>query len=132
MPPRRILSIWFPRLGAERLIRQNPAWGEQPFAVLHDTGQMQVIASLNFAASAAGLTVGQPLRDAQAMYPELLTKLQDPRAEASFLTALRRWAGQFSPWVAEETPNALVIDITGCAHLFGGEEPLLKRIYQEC
>lgn len=132
MPPRRILSIWFPRLGAERLIRQNPALAEQPFAVLRDTGQMQVISSLNYAASVAGLTVGQPLRDAQAMYPELLSKLQDPRAEAGFLTALRRWAGQFSPWVAEEKPNALVIDITGCAHLFGGEEPLLKRIYQEC
>jgi protein ImuB len=60
---------------------------EQPFVVLRDTGQMQVIASMNAAAQAAGLVHDQPLRDAQAMCPEVLTRLQNPRAEALFLTS---------------------------------------------
>ena len=30
MSDRRILSLWFPRLGAERLIRRQPVLGDQP------------------------------------------------------------------------------------------------------
>ncbi len=128
MPQTRILCLWFPRLGAERLLRQTPHLAAQPFAVVRDTRQMQVISSLSARASAEGLTLGQPLRDAQAMCPELLTKLQNPKAEAAFLTTLRRWAGKYSPWVAEEAPDALNIDLTGCAHLFGGEAGLLGQL----
>lgn len=132
MPHRRILSLWFPRLGAERLIRRDPALGETPFAVAWDKGNMQVLSSLSCAAAQAGLTEGQPLRDAQAMCPSLVTRLRNTQAEAIFLTRLRRWAGKFSPWVAEEAPSGLVIDLTGCTHLFGGEEALLIQVAQEC
>ena len=131
MPARRILSLWFPRLGAERLLRQADALRDQPFAVLRDTGQMQVLNSLSSAASAAGLHHGQPLRDAMAMCPDLITRLQNPQAEAAFLTVLQRWAGKFSPWVAGLPPDGLVIDVTGCTHLFGGEEPLMTQIEGE-
>ncbi|PSL22330.1 Y-family DNA polymerase [Shimia abyssi] len=132
MPHRRILSLWFPRLGAERLIRMERGTFDAPLAVLRDTGQMQVISSLNVQAEAEGLELGQPLRDAQAVCPGLITRLQNVQAEAGFLAVLRRWAGKFSPWVAEEEPSALVIDLTGCAHLFGGEAGLLTQVEQDC
>ncbi len=132
MPNRRVLSIWFPRLGADRLIRRNPMLADQPFVVVRDTGQMQVLSSLSPAASAAGLHLGQPLRDAHAMCGELVTKLANPHAEAAFLGVLHRWAGKFSPWVAREAPDALVIDLTGCTHLFGGEEALMEQVEQDC
>ncbi len=131
MPHRRILSLWFPRLGAERLLRQADALREMPFAVLRDTGQMQVLNSLSDVASAAGLHHGQPLRDALAMCPDLVTRLQNPQAEAAFLDVLTRWAGKFSPWVSAMRPDGLVIDVTGCTHLFGGEENLLHQIEAE-
>ncbi len=132
MPNRRILSLWFPRLGAERLLRLDRGLTEAPLAVAADQNNMQVIVSLSAAASEAGLTPGQPLRDAQAMCPELITRLQAPLAEAAFLKNLRRWAGKFSPWVAEEPPEGLVVDLTGCAHLFGGEEALLAQAEADC
>ncbi|GAA3860080.1 DNA polymerase Y family protein [Celeribacter arenosi] len=129
MSRRRILSLWFPRMGAERLIRLGQATADDaPFAVLRDTGQMQVLWSLSTAASHAGLVPDQPLRDAMAMCPSLVTRLRSPHAEAAFLMALRRWAGVFSPWVADVPPNGLVLDITGCAHLFGGEEGMVAHI----
>jgi len=131
MPHRRILSLWFPRLGAERLLRHADALREMPFAVLRDTGQMQVLNSLSEAASAAGLHHGQPLRDALAMCPDLVTRLQNPQAEAAFLDVLTRWAGKFSPWVSPMRPDGLVFDITGCTHLFGGEDNLLHQIETE-
>lgn len=105
---------------------------ETPFAIVRDAGQMQVLSSLSHHASAAGLHVGQPVRDAQAMCPELLTKLQNIEAEFTFLSTLRRWAGKFSPWIAEEGCDALNLDLTGCAHLFGGEENLLQQLVNDC
>ncbi|MEY8098695.1 DNA polymerase Y family protein [Falsihalocynthiibacter sp. S25ZX9] len=132
MPAKRILSLWFPRLGAERLLRLERGTLEAPLAVARDTGNMQILSSLSLAASEAGLTMGQPLRDARAMCPALITRLQNPQAEADFLKTLRRWAGKFSPWVGEQGKTALILDITGCAHLFGGEESLLAAVEEDC
>ncbi|MGB7263040.1 MAG: DUF6504 family protein [Albidovulum sp.] len=132
MPSRRILSLWFPRFGAERLIRQQRGLPARPFAVVDDEGNRQVLSSLSTEAENAGLVRGQALRDAQAMCPELMTSLRNPRAEAQFLTALRRWAGKFSPWVAEEQPDGLVIDLSGASHLYGGEEGVLEAAAADC
>jgi protein ImuB len=132
MPQRRILSLWFPRLAAERALRQGAGIPGAPFAVVGDVQNAQVLVSLSDEAEEAGLAQGQPLRDARAMCPELQTKLQNIQLERAFLTVLRRWAGKFSPWVSEEAPEALLIDITGCAHLFGGEEQLVEQIAGEC
>ncbi len=132
MPNRRILSLWFPRLAAERFLRAEPGILDAPFAIVETRGNLQSLASLSHSASAAGLSPGQPLRDAQAMCPELITRLANPLAEARTLMALRRWAGRFSPWVGDEPPASLVIDLTGCAHLFGGEEQLLLQVEEDC
>lgn len=132
MSTRRILSLWFPRLAAERALRQRRLADAMPFAVVGDRNGAQVLASLDALAEAAGLSRGQPLRDAMAMCPRLLTAAEDVVGEGAFLTALMRWAGKFSPWVAEERPDALVVDLTGCAHLFGGEEALLAQVAEDC
>ncbi|MHA7876485.1 Y-family DNA polymerase [Roseivivax sp.] len=132
MPNRRILSLWFPRLGAERLIRRDPNLGQVPFATVEEQGNAQLLAALSPRASAEGLYPGQPLRDAHAACADLLTRLANPHREAAFLGTLHRWAGKFSPWVAREAPDALVIDLTGCAHLFGGEAALLAQVEEDC
>lgn len=132
MAPRRILSLWFPRLAAERVLRRWPLVLPAPFAVVGDQGGAQVLMSLNSEAQVAGLAVGQPLRDAMAMCAGLLTRHADPARDAQFLTVLRRWAGKFSPWVTEEAPDALMVNIAGCAHLFGGEAALLSEVARDC
>ena len=109
MPGRRILSLWFPRLAAERVERQRQDVLPVPLAVVEEVNGAQILASLTAAAEAAGLRLGQPLRDATAICPDLLTLPADPLAEARFLGVLRRWAGRFSPWVAEEPPASLLI-----------------------
>ena len=55
MTHRRILSLWFPRMGAERLLRQARMAEDLPFAVLRDSGQMKVISSLSITAESQGL-----------------------------------------------------------------------------
>lgn len=129
---RRILSIWFPRLAAERVLRLERGTLEGPFAVVATDNNTQTLASLSFEAEAEGLRIGQPLRDARAFCPELITRPASHVAEAAFLTRLRRWAGKFTPYVAEEPPSALLLDITGCAHLFGGELALTEVLQADC
>ncbi len=132
MSDRRILSLWFPRLGAERLIRRQPVLGDQPLAVVQEQQNAQVITALNGVAQSSGLQVGQPVRDAHAMCPGLLTHPRSVVGETRFLEALQRWAGKFSPWVAPEEGDALVVDLTGCAHLFGGEAQLMQVVEDDC
>lgn len=132
MTNRRIMSLWFPRLGAERLMRGARGAEDRPLAVVAEQANMQVITSLNAVGMAAGLHVGQPVRDAHAMCAGLVTRARNASAEALFLTALRRWAGKFSPWVAEHAPDGLMIDMTGCTHLFGGEDDLLGVVEADC
>ena len=132
MSAKRILSLWFPQMAAERVLRRRRDVLPSPFAIVGDQNGAQIIVSLNLEGEGAGLTLGQPLRDATAMCPRLLTHPADPAGEAQFLTVLRRWAGKFSPWVAEEPPAGLVIDLTGCAQLFGGEVALLQEVEQDC
>ncbi len=132
MVGRRILSLWFPRLAADRVARRRGDVVPTPLAVVGDRNGAQVLVSLSPEAEAAGLALGQPLRDATAICPTLLTVPADPLAEARFLLTLRRWAGRFSPWVAEEPPAGLMIDLTGAAHLYGGEEGVLAQVAEDC
>ena len=132
MSKRRILSLWFPRLGAERWLRAEPHLAGQPFATVASDGNAQTLAALSVEATAAGLSRGQSLRDAHALCATLLTRPAMAHREQGFLDALHRWAGKFSPWVAAEPPDALVIDLTGCAHLFGGEQKLCDQVARDC
>lgn len=131
MPDRRILSLWFPRLGAERILRAEPGLalqGGAPFATVHEEANAQRLAALSQTGEAAGLSIGQGLRDALVLCPALVTRPADPVGEARFLVMLRRWAGRYSPWVGEAGPQGLSLDITGCAHLFGGEEAMVAQM----
>jgi len=129
---RRILSLWFPRLAADRVLRLEPGLCETPLAVISEVGNLRQVAALTPLAEARGLHRGQPLSEAVALCPDLVTRVADPSGEAAFLTALRRWAGKFSPWVAEAPPDGLMIDLTGCAHLFGGEAALFHQVEADC
>lgn len=130
MQSRRIISLWFPRLAAQRVLRSRHIDG--PFAVVETQHNAQVLVSLCKTASAQGLCVGQSIADARALCPGLVTQENDPLAEAQFLTRLHRWAGKFTPWIATHPPASLMMDISGCAHLFGGEEALAELISDDC
>ena len=65
-----------------------------------------------------------PLADARAICPDLATRPADLPREAAALATLRRWAGRYAPMVATDGADGLIADISGVAHLFGGEEDL--------
>lgn len=79
-----------------------------------------------------GLHVGQNLADARAMVPDLAVREMDrPLLEAAFAD-FADWHSNASPLVSVMTDvtgfGDLVLDITGVAHLFGGERPMLRLL----
>lgn len=82
--------------------------------------------SIDEAAVSAGLSVGLPLANARAICPELTVYDADPAADAKTLDDIADWCDRFTPLVALDAPYGLFLDITGCAHLFGGERALLQ------
>lgn len=69
-----------------------------------------------------------PLADARALCPGLTVAPAEPDGDAAALRRLALWCGRFSPWTAVDAPDGIALDITGCAHLFGGEAAMLAGI----
>lgn len=65
------------------------------------------------------------LADARARAPDLSALPHRPEADGALLDGLVQAFGRFSPMVARDEPHGLVLDVTGCAHLFGGEKGLI-------
>lgn len=75
-----------------------------------------------------GLYEGLPLADARARVPALDVVEAHEQADRELLEAIADWCERFTPLVALDPPHGLFLDITGCAHLFGGEAALLKTL----
>ncbi|WP_206453832.1 DinB/UmuC family translesion DNA polymerase [Aurantimonas marina] len=106
-----------------------------PLALYETTANANRIAALCEQAEADGLSPGIGLAEARARFPGLDVLLADPAADARLLTALADWCDRYTPLVALDPPRGLILDISGCAHLFGGEkallDDLLARLFQQ-
>jgi protein ImuB len=80
------------------------------------------------AAASLGLEIGLPLANARAVCPQLRVFDADEAADAQALNAIADWCDRFTPLVALDSPHGLFLDITGCAHLFGGEAAMMRMI----
>ncbi|HEY7843435.1 MAG TPA: DNA polymerase Y family protein, partial [Bradyrhizobium sp.] len=129
---RRILSLWLPRLPIDRIKRQlssvAPVNGDVPSVVVAKEHNALVIYSLDDAAASYGLAIGLPLANARAICPHLQVYDTDVAADAKTLGDIADWCDRFTPLVALDAPHGLFLDITGCAHLFGGEAAILRRL----
>src|SRR5437763_8728771 len=101
---------------------------EPPFATVTASGGRRLLAALNPAAAKAGLAPGMPLPDALSFVPGLVTAPADPAADRAALTRLAEWCGRYSPWTAPDDTDGIKIEITGSAHLWGGESALVADI----
>ncbi len=79
-------------------------------------------------AAALGAAAGQSLAEVQARISPLAVLAADPGADAGFLAWLAGLCERFTPLVALAPPDGLMLDITGCGHLFAGEAGLLAAL----
>jgi len=79
-------------------------------------------------AAALGLATGMMLTEARALAPELTFCEEEPAADAAALEALALWCRRYAPHAATRGGDAVVVDITGAAHLFGGDAAVLTDV----
>ena len=95
--------------------------------VAKQNNALQIFA-LDDAAARLGLAIGLPLANARAICPQLGVFDADEAADARALNDIADWCDRFTPLVALDPPYGLFLDITGCAHLFGGEAALMQMV----
>lgn len=130
---RRILAIALPTLSTDRISRARAghSWRSAghpepgPLACAENIKGALQLSALNHAARARGLRPGQGVAEARAICPDLDVVPADPAADTRLLEALADWADRYTPLVGCDGPDGLFLDISGCAHLFGGERALL-------
>ncbi len=130
---RRILALEFPSLAVDRIRRNRKRRGEVPPAELPLVVVAKIDNALQLTATDAlaarhGLYSGLPLADARARVPALDVVEADETADRALIEAIADWCDRFTPLVALDLPSGLFLDITGCAHLFGGEATLLQSL----
>jgi protein ImuB len=128
-PPvrRRFLSLHLPYLPTDRLARRDGKRAAPVVIVVKEKSALR-LTSLDAHAERAGLRRGQALAEARAMIPELVSIEEDRAADAALLAAIADWADRYTPLVALDGDDGLMLDIAGVAHLFGGEEALAADI----
>ena len=127
---KRAMFVWLPNFAMTlaRAKRPRLANRNEPLALLEKHGNIRRIAALDEPAIRAGLYLHQPLADALAVYPKLVCADAKPEAVQEALTALAAWAQRYSPATAPALPSGLWLDITGCTHLWGGEDGLAEDL----
>jgi protein ImuB len=69
---------------------------------------------------------------ARALAHDLVARPRDPAEETEALLGLAGWAAQFTPAVAIEHPDGLVLEVAGSLKLFGGLERILAGLREGC
>jgi protein ImuB len=124
----RFLSVFLPRLSTDRILRGCAKAPDAPFAVWTKIKSGDYLATVDARAQNLGLRPGMTVADARAMRPSLRLEQADPRADADLLAAIADWHRRFTPLAALDPPDGVVLDVSGAAHLFGGETALLAEI----
>jgi protein ImuB len=128
MTERRIASIWFPALAIERWAKSSGSAPDAPVVLTVEGPHGLLIHAVTKAAAERGASAGARLTDARALDPGLVAVAADPDGDAALLQKFARWAGRWSPLVEVDGSDALRLDVSGVAHLFGGEEGLLRDV----
>jgi protein ImuB len=128
---RRILALWLPRLSTDRLHRRRKASGapdELPLVLSIKDANTRLVYAVDGKALALNLKPGMPLASARAMVQALDIVEAEPHADAELLADIADWCDRFTPFVAIDGFDGLLLDVTGAAHLFGGEEKMLREV----
>jgi protein ImuB len=134
----RIVSVWLPRWPIRRFLAAQarnpgpaPVDPERPFVLSVEVSGGPRIVEVNEAAAALGVMCGDILADARAKFGVLQVHPDDPAANDAALRRLALWATRYTPAVSpwtEHGADGFFLEVTGAAHLFGGEESLLADL----
>lgn len=125
---RRFVSIWFPHLATDWFSLSQPQLHDVPFVLRAPSHGRMMITAANAVAQVKGIDRGMVLADARAVEPRLHVLDDIPGLPEKLLRRLAEWCIRFTPYVGIDLPDGLLLDVTGCSHLWGGDEPYIEDI----
>jgi protein ImuB len=125
---KRVLSIWLPSLAIERWAKSADCAPDAPIVLTVEGTHGPVIHAVTKAAADRGAKPGARLTDARALDPALVALPADVDGDAALVRRLAKWAARWSPLVEVDGGDGLRLDVTGIAHLFGGERGLARDV----
>lgn len=125
---KRFMALWFYRLKADWLTLRKPELVKIPFVFSMPDHNRVIITAMNGLAASHGLEVGMRLADAKAILPTIKVFPDKPEREQKLLKAIAEWCIRYTPTVAVDLPDGLILNISGCAHLWDGEAEYLQEI----
>lgn len=123
--------MWFPDFPLQYQVCQRPELKDSAFAFYHEVGQRISLQLCSEAATEVGLRPGLPLAEAQALGPDTEFLPIAPEGDLAELRRLADVCYRFSPTASvelTENNHCLLLDISGCGHLFGGDEILACQL----
>lgn len=124
----RYVSISFPYLLTEYVARKRPEFRDKPFVLASRQHGRMVIDAVSPEAVQKGIRIGMVLADCKAIFPVLEMVETEPRRAEKLLQALAEWSIFYTPFAAVDLPDGLILDSSGCTHLWGGEAAYLEHI----
>ena len=107
--------------------QQRSLPGDDVPVVLSEQGTHgPVIYALSAEARRRGITEGARVVDVQAIHPDLHVERSDAEGDRKLLERVAMWARRWCPWTVRDGMDGITMDITGAAHLFGGEARMLR------
>jgi protein ImuB len=138
---KRFVSIWFRHLATDwfairevSLARHGQKGSDLknvPFVLRAPSHGRMIIAAVNAMAESKGIDPGMVLADARALLPDLHVQDHKPALADKLLKRLAEWCIRFTPIAAADPPDGIFLDVTGCSHLWGGDEPYLAEIVRK-
>ena len=125
---KRFLSIWFRYLKTDWMTRRRKELANKPFVLASPDHGRMMIRAVNPLAHQQGIEPGMVVADARVIIPSLEIIDDIPALAEKILKNLGEWCIRYTPIVAVDLPSGLILDISGCAHLWGGEENYINAI----
>jgi protein ImuB len=132
---KRFVSIWFPHLLTDWFTIRRPGLRGQPFALTVLSHGKKIITKTNSHAEVLGVYQNMAAADAKAIVPSLLLFDDINGQDTRLLKAMGEWCIRYTPVAAidpyGDDKSGLLLDVSGCAHLWGGEQSYLEHILQQ-
>ncbi|MBS1688922.1 MAG: DNA polymerase Y family protein, partial [Bacteroidetes bacterium] len=125
---KRFVSIWFQQLTADWMVRHQPQLKDTDFVLAAPEHGRMIVKAVSNSAQQKGICLGMVVADCRAILPSLQVFDDKPELPEKLLRALAGWCLRYTPAVAIDLPDGLMLDVTGCPHLWGGEIQYLKDI----
>jgi protein ImuB len=125
---RRFVSIWFRYLVTDWFTLRQPQLSNTAFVLRAPSHGRMVVTAANALAETQGINSGMVLADARAINPGLQVLDDKPELIDKLLKSIAEWIIRFTPFAAIDPPDGIILDVTGCSHLWGGDEAYLNDI----